>query len=177
MDPATKVWLLFGVVSAGTGLLAELCIRGIALIVNRLRTWAWLPDEEGGIDYLGRAKFSNGHIIVGKGTTAKRYPFRAESKRMTNLGPMYVIGRNTGANLAVPGTEAIRQTMNENELVAFDVVDPMLLAKAFAKNQAQSTVEGQMEPESWWKSAQWPVAIVGGIAVTGLVIVALKFAA
>jgi hypothetical protein len=151
----------------------------IRVLVRKLRPWVHLVDEEGGIGWLGRAKMQDGHIIIGKGDDVKRYPVRVEARSMTNQGILYTLGRQTGANMRVPRVASIKAGLKDapQAILAFDVVDPGLLGRTYARRMAQETVDSQMEKEDWKKTAILPMAIVLGITVVGLVIAAVTFAA
>lgn len=149
-------------------------IWGIRAVLRLLKPMVLLDDEEGGMSYLGRAKMADGHIVVGKGDTEKRYPIRVEARSMTTMGPLYKIGRQTGAILRVPRKEAIRaaigQKVGAGMQLVYDVVDPGLLGRTWVGRVAQETIDNQTQKDDWKKTAILPLSIVAGIAIVGLVI-------
>lgn len=186
MNPQTLAWIVVVMVGAFCGVLTDLIIQMVRGAINKTKPWLIALDEEGGIDYLGRAKMDRGHLVAGKEDQKRRYPVVKEARRVTTSGIAYIVGRQTGANFQVPektggaparafevpSKDDMLSSMSEGERVAFNLCDPLLLAKVFDKNQFQETVTGQNKTEDWRKSLVWPVAIVGGIAVLGLAIVA-----
>lgn len=176
MNPVLQAWLVFALVGVFAGVLTDLTIQMIRAAINKTRPLAVLPDEEGGIGFLGRAKMDKGHIVIGKGENKKRYPVKSESRQVMNSGIAYIIGRQTGANLAVPSKDEIIGTLKGSEKVAFEICDPLLLAKVFDKRQFQETVEGQQDGPDWKAQAIIPVAILGGLAIIGLIILAATMA-
>lgn len=172
MNPVTTAWILFAVVGAICGVLLDLTVMMIRAAINKTKPWLVALDEEGGVSFLGRAKMVAGQLIVGKGDTKKHYPVKSESRHITNNGIAYVVGRQTGVNLVTPSKDDIRGTLIEGEKVYFEVCDPLLLAKVMDKRQVQETLEGQSPQDDWKKGAIIPVAILGGLAIIGLIIMA-----
>lgn len=176
------VWTIFalggllGTVS--TGFLAGI-IAAIVAIIRRLKPWVHLPDEEGGMGFHGRAKFKDGHILIGKGEDQKRYPVNVSSRSVTNGGIVYTLGRQTGANLRVPRTTAIKAALKDDAgaVLMFDVADPGLLGRTYARRMAQETVDSQTEKEDWKRTAILPVTIVAGLALLGLIITVITLGA
>lgn len=167
---------LFGAIL--TGFIVGI-IWGIVVILRKLKPLVHLPDEEGGMGFFGRAKFQDGQIMVGKGDNVKRYPVNVSSRSVTNAGILYTLGRQTGANLRVPRVKTIRDFVEregDGAVLMFDVADPGLLGRTYARRMAQETVDSQMEKEDWKKTAILPLSIILGITVVGLVIAAITFA-
>lgn len=175
MNPQTTAWLLFAVIGAASGLILEGLIRLANLLLTKTKPLALLLDEEGGVDFHGRVRLDAGHIIIGKGDKQKRYPVKAESRRLTTDGPLYLLTRQTGTNLVVPSRDDIRTTLEANERVVFETCDPALLGNVFARRMAQETLQSQLEKDDWKKSAIVPVSIVACLAIIGLIVSVLKF--
>lgn len=178
MNQVWTIFMLGGLLGAvATGLLIGI-IWAIVFVIKRLKPWVLLIDEEGGKGFHGRAKVKDGQIIAGKGEDVKRYPLNQSSRCITNSGPVYVLGMQTGANLSCPSKEGIRLALEDDKgaVLLFDVVDPGLLGRTYARRMAQETVDAQMEKDDWKKTAILPLSIVAGLAVVGLVIAAIAFA-
>lgn len=179
MDPFWTLLLLGALLGAAfTGLTAGM-IWAIVAITRKLKPWVHLPDEEGGMGYMGRARFQDGHIVLGKGDDVKRWPINVASRSITNMGTVYTLGKQTGANLRVPRVSAIRKALETDPgaVLMFDVADPGLLGRTYARRMAQETVDSQMEKDDWKKTAILPLSIVAGLAVVGLIIAVIAFGA
>lgn len=170
-------WILFAAIAVLSGLMLDLTVLMIRAALAKTKPWFFIPDEEGGVGSLKRRRYSNGFVIVGKGDTKKRYPVIAGSRHLTDQGQVYVVGQQTGCNFRVPSKEEITQNIgDDNAILAFNTVDPLLLSKVFERRQVQETIEGQMDKDDWKKSAILPLSIVAGLAVIALGVIATKLA-
>lgn len=178
MTPFWTLLMLGALVGFVLSSLAFGAIWMVRTLLKKLRPWVLLMDEEGGVGYHGRGKVKDGHLIMGKDDDIKRFPIRVEARCVTNDGIVYTLGKQTGANLRVPRTASIRRLLDaEPEAqIAFDVVDPGLLGRTYARRMAQETVDSQTEKEDWRKGAIVPVLIFATVVIVGLLVVIGKMA-
>lgn len=176
---------MFGLVAAFTGILTSLIIWVIKALVTKLKPRALLLDEEGAPGWFGHAKLTpRGELHIGKGDNKRVYPVTAQSRILTNAGPIYVIGRQTGTNFAPPKGSSRAQSLGvptkadieglvEPGLRAkWRVCDPFLLARVIAARTTAETLEGQERGEHPLKAAIIPAAILVGLVVIVLGVVA-----
>jgi hypothetical protein len=185
LNPTLLAWLTFGLIAAFSGVLTALIIWGIKALVTKSKPRAMLLDEEGATSWFGHAKLTpRGELHIGKGENRRVYPVLAESRIMTNAGPIYVIGRQTGTNfgrpkgvsraqaLATPTKADIEATIPETLRAKWRVCSPFLLSRITAARTTEETLEGQERGEHPLKAAIVPAAIIVGLFIVVLGIVA-----